>query len=560
MAFRTRHLLSIDLLGGGSREEARDEIADIVYEALEMVPFYTQDKVCPVEFAAGTMMPEMAALFSEISTRTLGSSMAAGRRVGFSIVDPILPGQSSLGKGETWANTVRMVNQQGVQVLVIRSEIEGLGLHLAQCLEETATPEDWVRRGMSIIVGGAGTRDHPTQVLLDITTIVLRKLGIRHMDEWPKINAILSGCSRDELKLRICEIMDNLKMAFVGDLRHSRVVHDWIHLAQWFNIRYTLIAPDLLQVEPWCIEGSNFVTGSRLEDALLADFLYSIRIQLSRLGSNIPEYEARRVILSLQITPAFIKIFPGEIMDAQPVDNNNPAILPEVQGHEKVIMRMQSAVGIPLRMAVINRCYRNRRERFDTLNVPEFTLQPEDVLKYQGLESHWAELAERYRDKAMFFTRVENGIVIDRIPPGGARVIDLINQRAGLYYSGRGQIVLAREVDSQVIAEGKEVIFLHNRWPPLELAAVYGLLFPSVRLSWMTTNGGDRGYQRLQLRLPEVVAGIFRCANKNCVTNHDPECETHFVVMGSRGNAGVKCSFCQHHYSVENLIGGGMSV
>jgi len=558
-----KNLLSIDLFGP-QKDMARDQVTEIIVEALRMVPYYV--KAQQPEPHPNMIQPNrrriMVSIFEEMSTRTRHSTEAAARLIGFDIDSPITPEGSSLGKHESYMNTLRMLSQQLVTTAVIRSKVEGIGLHLALCLERTATPESWVRRDMSLVIGGAGVRDHPSQVLLDVTTIVLRSLGVRRMEDCRIIEDIFTKTGAVEsLKEKIAEILDGLKIAFVGDLIHSRVVHDWIHLAQWFSIEFTFVAPPIFQLEGWCLANiKNPSFSENLEAATEAHYVYMIRMQMERLTESMPEHKAHEIALGLQVDEEFINCCQGEIMHALPEDNRFPMIDPDLWNHPKCIMFMQSAVGIPTRMAILRLCDNGRMEKFPLLEVPPIIVTPQNVLRSERLEDHWRRMQEKYQNQPMFMTQVRNGAVIDRLPPGMSSVVDKINQRFGLYDGSSSPILRGKRLSSKIIPEGKEVIYLHDCWPTAELAAFYGIVAPPVRISTMKESeelAGRDGYLRIEYPLPRAVSDIFHCLNSNCITRcgNDPEAHSFFWVIGTKGKpVGLKCAYCQNHFSAADLV------
>ena len=120
-------------------------------------------------------------LFYEVSTRTAMSFATASHRLGAAVV--ALPvEQSSIRKGETFADTAQTLNAMRPDALVIRHRENGAPAAAALIMD------------CPVINAGDGTNEHPTQALLDAATI-------RH---------------------RFGRIA-GLKVAICGDIRHSRV-------------------------------------------------------------------------------------------------------------------------------------------------------------------------------------------------------------------------------------------------------------------------------------------------------------------------------------------------
>lgn len=548
-----KHLLSVSLLGP-ERSRARSEVVDFVCEGLRMVPYYFANLCPPVDPQyLGQADRILIPWFEELSTRTKYSSEMAAIRLGnFRLLDPIGPENSSLGKHESAMNTARMLAQHGVTHFVLRSKIEGLGLHLAQLLEKTSSPESWVDSSVSVIVGGAGTRDHPTQVLLDAVTIVLRKLGIRKKsaEDMQKLQRHLDS---PNLGKTVEDILDNLEIAIVGDLKHSRVAQSWVYLAKWFSIKLILISPEGLEIDPWSLDLVNFATGSSLADAATADFVYMIRLQLERLEESMPAHKAKKMASAFMITPENIDLFSGEIMDAQPLDITLPMIHPSLWNHSKVIMFMQSAVAIPTRMAILRLTDRHRFESVPLLVVPKVRLGQNNIIASSTLDEHWKQMDKKYAGQDLSIGRIRDGCVIDRIDPNMATYIDRVNVRHGLYDRGNQQI-RGRCMPSPSLGR-KDVIYLHGLWPTYELMAIYALISPRVRLSVMRDKDGeDGGYRRIEPPLPKAVAKVFRCPNKACITNLDPENETFFHVSGKKGDAHLQCAYCLSTFDMSQII------
>src|ERR1700677_1488676 len=129
----------------------------------------------------------MVNLFFQASPRTRPSFSLAGRRLGADSLD-FTPSSSSLSKGETFIDTAKNIEAMGVDVMVVRHASSGAPHLLAQHLT------------CSIINGGDGAHQHPTQGLLDIFTI-------------------------RQLKGKL----EDLTVGLVGDIAHSRVARSNIH-------------------------------------------------------------------------------------------------------------------------------------------------------------------------------------------------------------------------------------------------------------------------------------------------------------------------------------------
>lgn len=540
-------MLSIRLLGR-NRQERQEAIVRIIIRSLVMLTHWARNEQPKIKKHGKGRPQKVINNFGEPSTRTDNSFQEAVRALGWIICAGIRAESSSIGKGETEMNTLRMVSQYGITHMVMRKKTEGDGLHLAQCHERTCGAMSWVPKDVSILVAGAGTRDHISQIFLDIATIVLRALGVRTLDDLHKVDKWLRN--KESLAKKIVEILNELKIAFVGDLLHSRVTHDWIHLGEIFTIKFLFIGPRPLWPEKWCVEGISSGFSEELSSAHGCDIIYTIRLQIERLKEMMSEHEARTMVLQYQITSDFMAKFRGELMDALPLDAHSPMIHPDVINHPRNIMFMQSYMGVPTRMAMLVECDEGRQGTFPLLRVPSFRMRSEFILKAQSHDEHMAEMKRKYRGREMFAGQVSEGVVIDRLRPGTVDTIHRLNDALGVYRGEHGPILLGKDFISASMGR-KEVLFMHGVDLPPSIATIYGLVAPEVRISMMTSS---HGYRRLELPLPEAVEGVFPCLNTDCVTNHCPEARTFHFVSGTKGAVGLNCAYCERPFSMDAIL------
>jgi len=177
-------------------------------------------------------------LFFEASTRTATSFSLAEQRVGADIIS-FAPGASSLGKGETIADTALTLRGIGVRVIVVRHQESGFARRLADSFDG------------HVINAGDGTHAHPTQALLDLMTL------------------------RQEFGR-----FDGLRLAIVGDILHSRVARSNI-----VGMR-ALGGPATLLPDAFAAEG---VRVERDLDAVLPglDAVMMLRIQRERISGGL---------------------------------------------------------------------------------------------------------------------------------------------------------------------------------------------------------------------------------------------------------------------------------
>ncbi|MBD5633500.1 MAG: aspartate carbamoyltransferase catalytic subunit [Candidatus Eremiobacteraeota bacterium] len=183
-------------------------------------------------------------LFFEASTRTFTSFAIAEQRVGADVV-ALPPGSSSLGKGETIADTAITLAAMGVRVIVTRHPESGFPYRLSESFDG------------HVINAGDGRHAHPTQALLDLLTL---------QSEFGKIAG--------------------LRVALVGDILHSRVARSNIIGLRALGAEVTLVGPHTLLPQAMEREGVRI---SRDLDAVLpnVDALMLLRIQKERIASAV---------------------------------------------------------------------------------------------------------------------------------------------------------------------------------------------------------------------------------------------------------------------------------
>lgn len=200
---------------------------------------------------------KLATLFYEPSTRTRLSFTAAMMELGGNVLGFADAASSSVSKGETVRDTVRVV-ENFADIIAMRHHIEGAQL---AATEVSRVP---------IINAGDGSHAHPTQTLTDLLTIT-RELGR----------------------------LDNLTIGFCGDLRFGRTVHSLIKaMSRQKGIKIVLIAPPQLRLPDYIKQdvcdrlGLEYKEVDTLEEAMPElDVLYMTRVQKERFLDE-DEYEA----------------------------------------------------------------------------------------------------------------------------------------------------------------------------------------------------------------------------------------------------------------------------
>ncbi len=217
----------------------------------------------PADFLDACRGRVMASLFYEPSTRTNFSFQTAMLRVGGSVFGFADPKSSSVAKGETLKDTIKMVSGYA-DVVVMRNPREG------------AAKAASLYSDVPVINAGDGGHMHPTQTMADLTTITRLHGGV-----------------------------DGICIGLCGDLKNGRTVHSLIKaLAKFRDIKFYLISPRELAVPEYIRgfmreRGMWFVEVTGLETVMpQLDVLYMTRIQRERFLDPL-EYERNKGIYVL---------------------------------------------------------------------------------------------------------------------------------------------------------------------------------------------------------------------------------------------------------------------
>ncbi len=202
------------------------------------------------ELASRHIGEQICSMFYESSTRTKASFELAALKLGMGIFETENAGEfSSISKGETIQDTVRVLGSYGISAIILRTKKEG-----EAALAATASP-------VPIINAGDGTGEHPTQSLLDAYTIK-REVGR----------------------------LDGLHIVMGGDLKHGRTVRSLSQvLAKYPNNHITYVSMPELQIGDdiktlLLAHGTGCSETPDMSEALHdADVVYWTRLQKERL-------------------------------------------------------------------------------------------------------------------------------------------------------------------------------------------------------------------------------------------------------------------------------------
>ncbi len=306
-----KHVLSCDLFNRETLEELF-ELADVLQ------PVARSQKVCRLLEGA-----VLGSLFFEASTRTRLSFDSAFMRLGGSVSNTTGVTFTSISKGESLADTSRVVSGY-YDILVVRHP------------EERAVHEIAGATNIPVINGGNGAGEHPTQALLDLYTL------------------------RGEFS-RLGKRIDGSRIALVGDLLHGRTVHSILRLLKLYkDITLVCVSPrdlsmprDLLELAARC--GHHVEESDKPRIALQgADVVYATRMQKERFSTpeNSVAYSADFRIDSALVN--FICRPDVVIMHPLPRDSSEGAndLSTDLNRDARLAIFRQTDAGIPIRMAL----------------------------------------------------------------------------------------------------------------------------------------------------------------------------------------------------------------
>jgi len=293
------HLLSVADLGAAGIEEIMrmsDSFVEVSERAIPRVPALRGKTV--------------VSLFYEESTRTRLSFETAARRLSADTMN-FSVSTSSVKKGESLRDTVTTIEAMGIDALVVRHASAGVPWQVAS----------WI--GASVINAGDGWHEHPTQALLDCYTIRQARGSL-----------------------------DGMRIAIVGDVKHSRVARSDVLAFSLLGADVTLVAPPTLL--PPSLAGWPVAVSHDLDEVLpKLDVVYLLRMQRERqteaLLPSLREYTA-----TYGLTRGRARLLPDDaiVMHPGPM-NRGVEIAAEVADLPRAVISQQVRNGVAVRMAVL---------------------------------------------------------------------------------------------------------------------------------------------------------------------------------------------------------------
>ncbi len=287
-----------------------------VSEIDEIISLAEQMIVDPISFQDVCRGKILATLFFEPSTRTRLSFEAAMLHLGGTVEGFADASYTSSTKGETLADTIRVVSSY-VDVIAMRTPKEGAAL-----LASKYSP-------VPIINAGDGGHSHPTQTLTDLLTI-----------------------------RRLLGDYQGLTVGFCGDLKFGRTVHSLSQaLSRYKGNKFVFISPKELCMPEYMIEqlnekGISYTVAERLEDVIGdLDILYMTRVQKERFFN---EQDYLRLKDSYILDKEKMKLAKDRMFVLHPLPRVNE-ISPEIDDDPRAAYFKQVKFGMYARMALISK-------------------------------------------------------------------------------------------------------------------------------------------------------------------------------------------------------------
>ena len=294
MNFKNRHIISI-------KDFTKQELLHIlkVAESIQQQGPVLKGKI-------------LATLFFEPSTRTRLSFEASAHKLGGAVIGFADASSSSVWKGETLEDTIRVVSGY-CDAIVIRHPEAGAAKRAA---EVSLVP---------VINAGDGANQHPTQTFLDLFTILKTK-----------------------------GTLENLSVGFLGDLKYGRTVHSLAHALSLFGAKLYFISPESLKMPQdhleelktrcECVEVKDI-----MEVAKDLDVVYATRIQKERFQF---EKDFKKVDGTYRLNRSILSHMKPDVKILHPLPRVGE-IVHDLDGTDAAVYFQQAHYGIPIRMALL---------------------------------------------------------------------------------------------------------------------------------------------------------------------------------------------------------------
>ncbi len=302
MKFKGRDIIDIN-------DFSKEDLLYILSISKKFDPVFVKSKRSNYSLAQGKIA---ALLFFEPSTRTEQSFRSAAQRIGMGIIGFDDPEATSIHKGESFSDTIRIMDAYA-DVLIIRHP-EPYSAKLAADVAQ-----------IPVINAGDGPNQHPTQTILDLYTIV-----------------------KEAGKL------DGISVALMGDLKYGRTVHALSLALSHFKVKQIFISHPTLKMPDEFLKilksrKVDYEEFDHLPDNLEADFLYQTRVQKERFKDL---NECKKIKDQFILDTSFKKYLDRGVKLMHPLPRVNE-IDPALDSHVNAIYFKQARNGLYVREALL---------------------------------------------------------------------------------------------------------------------------------------------------------------------------------------------------------------
>ena len=483
---------------------------------------------------------QIATMFLEKSTRTNYSFRTAATKAGARVDGFTNPEDTSLGKGETWADTIEMFAGYGYDGLVMRSTTEGIPRWSKEALNKNdqhvksqhlLLNQPYAYHRPIILNGGDGTNQHPTQCFIDLMT--MREI------------AKATNKTQDN-----ATALDNLHIALLNDLRHSRNGASFMSVAHHFNWKLHFAYPPRFGPQPHRLEdlldknvqvidhGSDFI--SAMFSSLIA---CQSRPQKERVGKGEDLITIANLgRITLQMYEQLEKMGNAPyLLHPLPIDSKTfEEISHQLNHHPKNFTKFQAENGIYIRIALLAIGLDRIIMPFQQHDTNHFATTPQELPFF-----HKEKRLNNLRSGII----EHEGIVLDHIPAGYGRrlagILGLEDQDLPLVISSYLPTPNGRQSHKDIIKIHTQYQFTQDQYEAIALIA------PQTTIS-LISDGNV--YKKLRPTLGTIVTDRITCGNTQCVTNIKEEHVTpsHLIEYTNKGLQ-LRCNYCEQTDTLKNI-------
>tara|TARA_B100001057_G_scaffold375847_1_gene380774 strand:+ start:947 stop:1885 length:939 start_codon:yes stop_codon:yes gene_type:complete len=260
----------------------------------------------------------VASLFFEPSTRTKTTFELASKKISADFINIDISNSSTL-KGESILDMIKTIEAMSCQMFVVRHSVTGTAHYIAES----------VCNDISVINAGDGSNEHPTQAMLDMFTIK------RHKGEF-----------------------ENLKVAIVGDILHSRVAKSLIYALNILSTKeINIVGPKKLIPENYKEMNVNYFSNMN-EGIDNSDVIIMLRLQKERMHDALISMDSYYEDYGLNQKRLMIAKKDVIVMHPGPINRGIEIESSVADGPNSVILN-QVSYGISVRMAIMSTLFDN---------------------------------------------------------------------------------------------------------------------------------------------------------------------------------------------------------